>query len=95
MSYESEQNALVKLSVSVKKKIGEGGVEIEKIRWIRYKGITIKNTFKASFKPLLPSYRISYPWAWANIGKRILFLPAYFILLLNIVSLLKCGSSKV
>lgn len=43
LSYESEQNALVKLSVSVKKKIGEGGVEIEKIRWIRYKGITIKN----------------------------------------------------
>lgn len=89
------QNKMCWLSVSVKK-IGEGGVEIEKkIRWIRYKDITIKNTFKASFKPLLTSYRISYPWAWVNIGNRILFLPAYFILLLNIVSLLKCASSKV
>lgn len=38
LSYESEQNALVKLSVSVKKKIGEGGVEIEKNKMDKVQG---------------------------------------------------------
>lgn len=37
LSYESEQNALVKLSVSVKK-IGEGGVEIEKNQMDKVQG---------------------------------------------------------